>query len=1190
MVHHKHLLNLELKAASTVELIHQYDVIEKAVAEVRRNGDIQASELRKLENRLAQSSLSNVKSWLTPPLWQPALEAAESKRCPSTTSWFIKCPTYQEWRTKLNVADLASPSSPALNTSGQLLLLQAKPGYGKTIISAKIVEDCRFDTVTKRGPNSMQKLSSRAASSAFYFFNKQDPTQATSGSAFRALIAQLLHIHQDDHEAIDLALLMTNRKGCGQIAASDAEVCDLLAIYLKRLPATTLIFDGVDECHDCNDFLRCLSIISADTGCKILLSSRPTVDFNNYFQSFESSTMILEDEANIHDIERYVRPEVQDLFLNEKLDESESLENIVSQICKRSRSMFLWANLMVGYLKSDFLTPADRHEAISELNTFEDLDVLYLRILHSVKKQCKGKKAWVNVQRLFQWVSMARRPLQVSELRVALAIEIGKPISTNRYLRRFETTVAKMSGALIEISKEGTVRFIHLSVLEFLIGAMELSKSLLGDGPPPLVIVPRTLHCSLSAECISYLLHSLPGRPLSGSSRIRLDPKQLLEKYPMSLYATQFWASHAHEALAAIQTTCNSTVTATRALIDTITSFISNKSAITAWTEASWTFGSPPDLCDLSDEAGELFVLFVQDLERMNQQWGPILQAAPNELWGPSIPAFMQSPFWVGTDSARVSVLGTNLEHAPNDHRASRRSDPLTIASRTSRNGLEVGIINIWPSRLFEELHCPSMVDISSCSRDWYVNYTVERIADQQNVFSMTFELPPDNVFIVLRRASRSGDGKQFSFPVAFSEDLRQIAILGCVLKLIPPECRSAKNEYSFHSQNLIFLPETTDHAFDPKLSFFSQEVRLSEILAEGTTGDDWYRTEFSPKGKYLLVIRGCVAPGSFSPNRSFYGNWQLIVHRDDNRPHEQPNFEYLAQHRTTASAFADRNFVFHPFAPVLAISRLGNVVLWFFEDKPPRTVSVFQEPLRGLHFSADGNFIYGKSTEASTHGQLITIPFSNDIGIKVIDHRPSALNLNKSQADTRRRLNTQHSLQLAVRGGPRMTNRDIVTNTAPLPSVLDSGRFATGHCNGNSKAYMLQQDMTENSRVVLHEMDEDGNAKQHHLTLLPQSSSLEHSHATLLLSTFSCGDKRKREIGLVINKSAQETYCVDEVSDFALPALFTRTVESIPTYCEKSPSGRLEDSGGNSTKRRKIVSRHNLRDVNDCQSSTDPE
>jgi hypothetical protein len=67
-------------------------------------------------------------------------------------------------------------------------------------------------------------------------------------------------------------------------------------------------------------------------------------------------------------------------------------------------------------------------------------------------------------------VVAARRPLQTSDLRTTPAIEIGKPVSTWRCLPKFDTTLGKMSGALIEVAKDGSVRFIHLAVIEIVAG------------------------------------------------------------------------------------------------------------------------------------------------------------------------------------------------------------------------------------------------------------------------------------------------------------------------------------------------------------------------------------------------------------------------------------------------------------------------------------------------------------------------------------------------------------------------------------------------------------------------------------------------------------------------------------------------------------------------------------------------
>ena len=111
----------------------------------------------------------------------------------------------------------------------------AKPGYGKTILCAAILEDMSFSLLPESASIKIESSQSpRNHSVGFYFFDKQRIDTSYSGSAFRAIVAQLIHAHQLDHKVIDLALLLMERKGSGQLAASDDEVRSLLAIYLQK--------------------------------------------------------------------------------------------------------------------------------------------------------------------------------------------------------------------------------------------------------------------------------------------------------------------------------------------------------------------------------------------------------------------------------------------------------------------------------------------------------------------------------------------------------------------------------------------------------------------------------------------------------------------------------------------------------------------------------------------------------------------------------------------------------------------------------------------------------------------------------------------------------------------------------------------------------------------------------------------
>jgi hypothetical protein len=669
-----------------------------------------------LTNLESELKLSELKTWLEPSKWQATYEAALSKRQTGTASWIMQCAHYQQWQCRQTPK--LNPVSTAGAIPDRILVLQgefhvdrpinnhcinpatAKPGYGKTIIAATIIERCIDDLSKHHVRNSSHSGVTKTHSSPvlFYFFEKQAQLEANSSSAFRAITTQMLHIYQGDHGVIDAALFLRHKQNSGQLTSTDAEVRSLLKFYLHQWPDSIMIFDGVDECSDHATFLRQLDELASGSQCRILLTCRPTIGIGNCFNHFEKRTLLLRDDDNLPDIESYVRPEIQRLISERKLSRVNTLEDTVAKICARSRSMFLWATLMISYLDSDFLSCEDRSEAIAELNTFEDLDSLYLRILQNLRKQCRAGSLWGNVQRLFQWVTMSRRPLQVNELWMAMAIDFEKPVSAQRLLPEFEVTLNKMSGALMEIAPDNTVRFIHLSVLEFLLGTTDTSDGRELKTKSPLIIEADAADCVIAMSCISYLLHTMPKRPLSGSAQMKADTKDVLKTYPLSLYATQFWAVHASETLRVMGG--YQTLTKRRQnLLTSVLSLISNKNAVTCWTEASWTFGFAPAVHDLPTHGGEMMVTFARDLARLTEQWGPTLLNAPNEIWEPSIPAFMKSRFWIGTDAARVVVLGADIDSRPTDFGADVHYEPLTAASQTSSDGSHVGIIKVWTSR-----------------------------------------------------------------------------------------------------------------------------------------------------------------------------------------------------------------------------------------------------------------------------------------------------------------------------------------------------------------------------------------------------------------------------------------------------------------------------------------------------------
>lgn len=1159
---HKRLFKLELNAASMGELMQSYDALEQEMSQGKLFAQQQMTQLDRIEKEFTAAKLGRIKAWIGPPPWQACFEEAKHKRSPNTGTWILRHPIYRAWRhEKLDSALERLDSDPLSKIEPcQILSIQAKPGYGKTILCATILEDISFCLLPESASTKTElSPSPRDHSVGFYFFDKQRIDTSYPGSAFRAIVAQLIHAHQLDHKVIDLALLLMERKGSGQLAASDDEVQCLLAIYLQKIPNITLVFDGVDECSDSDTFLQTVGEIAAKSACKMLLSSRPTITTDSY-KSIKVSTILLEELANYQDIEKYLRPEIQQLYDNEKLIEDEPVHVTVTQIAQRSRSMFLWANLLIKYLKSDMMTPEDRHEAITELNLLEELDTLYAKIIQQLRKQSPGKRGWTNVQRLFQWVTVSARPLHVEELRVALAIQAGESTTKRRYITKFEETVIKMSGALIEIAEDRTFRFIHLSVVEFLTQTKSDTGS--NEYTDGLRIDLEEVNCLVAMDCISYLLCDTLKEPLSGSSRNKPNSRQVMKTFPLLLYSAQFWPHHVYMALETWLSEPRVLKNSRVKLASLLSKFLLHKPTVTVWTEASWLFGSPPSLAILSERAEilakaaalpscEILTSFSHDLDRLNQYWGKLLCEAPNEIWEPSVPAFMSSPFWVGTDVAKVSLINEESGHERSVMKESQ-GEALLIASQTSVNGLEVGTIKAWPSRVFNEAMnnasieelVPQQAHFYSCG--WKANYTLNNVLEKRQIFNLSIDIPPEEVCIILRQAFLSRTPKRFRFPVAFSADLRQISILGCVFRTLPVTC-STTEPSCYLSQKIE--PPSRDEGTNVSLVVYPNEERREPCSFLPT--NDWYQISFSPDGRYLVALYGEEKPG----RKKFYGQWDIVMYHDHGEINGAPDFQELAQEKTTFCATASRVFVFHPSEPVLAMSRLGVTSLWFFAEKTPKLVNICKQPLSDLEFSHCGSYVHGTALEARMSGERVIINISAEINSihRAISIQPAR---NGPAEDTTPR-NALCKRENAV-------DQFSLLATKEVPNAMVSNTVVFSRNNGRGQISMLRQ-YHEEGAVVLQKLSEDGMAQEQCLTKLPKSSTLETSYSTLLASF-----QNSNSVHIVLNKAVQDSYSYEDVRDFELPVLVERQADSIPCWTGKRPGLELQDNEGKG-KRKKL-------------------
>ena len=780
-----------------------------------------------------------------------------------------------------------------------------KPGYGKTVLCAKLIE--HLQSSQQRAGRQLDQNPDEPSTIAFFFFDEFRERSTHPVDSFRATLAQFVHVHRYNEDIIDAASVMMDTRGRGQPVASTEEVLTLLQYILQRERSSILVFDGVDECSQHNEFFRCLQAIvptplardrtlahpvsnagpkpttiriTAEPGkCAIVLFSRPNVKFPQFLTE-NCQTMNLSASENLNDIERYLSPKFEILVEQGMLGQYRETQNLVTLASKHANGMFLWAMLLMEYLYSDLLSVEDRFDALNDLVFLEGLDQLYSMILQRIR-QSQPEKARRTIKRIFHWVAGSTRPLLLSELQCVFAISARGSVPEVD-----KDTLSRISGALLEVAPDKTVRFVHTSVKDYL----EAGKEVISD----FCIPKRESQRYIALSCLIYLVnHVIPG-PLSGSPQITADRGHQLRKYPLLQYSLENWPGHASCGLSSsskefAEIREPSQEASYDELFLNISRFVNNTRTVTTWIEASYLFDILPNLDRLCLAIASLHLPlsvpidvqnlkkrltsdmenFSKDLRTLNESWQHVLRDAPNEIWEPSVAAFTQSVFWI----TRTEALATTLSERSNQDCTS-----IPIQSHVSSSGLEVGLIKLVPPRygnnplnLFRVLMLITFTSLmvdpdfsqAPSSRfagmnglvGWKAIYIVWSLKTKSVIIHRSIDIPPDNIQPLLNHARIPyteerlgifcGNTGRFEVPVAFSNDLRKILVLGCLVTLHGP---SGSGNRSLNERDFTFT--------QCNLSPWSGQVGVYE------NSYCFFRAIFNPTAEFLFTLRPSLKHG----------------------------------------------------------------------------------------------------------------------------------------------------------------------------------------------------------------------------------------------------------------------------------------------------------------------------------------
>jgi len=269
--------------------------------------------------------------------------------------------------------------------------LNGAAGAGKSAIGRSVCEQCK-----KKGTLL-----------ASFFFGSSDSTRNHSRSFVATIAYQLCFISQGLRTAvcgtIEYDPLIFSRPLQTQLKLLVMD--PLLANYAnepQRAPCL-IVVDGLDECSDQatqQDIFDALFSLSTPSAIRIrvLVCRRKESHIVSMFSTIQMSNMLFKiflhnDYSSRKDIELYLREQFQRIrethIFKTSIASSWPTEDQLAQLTRKSSGQFIYAIIVVGYVKSSLYRPQQRLDAILGLRPpfkdlpFSQLDALYFLLLES---------------------------------------------------------------------------------------------------------------------------------------------------------------------------------------------------------------------------------------------------------------------------------------------------------------------------------------------------------------------------------------------------------------------------------------------------------------------------------------------------------------------------------------------------------------------------------------------------------------------------------------------------------------------------------------------------------------------------------------------------------------------------------------------------------------------------------------
>jgi len=744
---------------------------------------------------------------------------------------------------------------------------------------------------------------------------------------------------------------MTRDHGLAQIGTT-YDLVDLFRLCIQDLGDVYLVIDGLDECFT-DSFVGHLHWVTTHCQTKTLVFSRPNVAF--LVRNVPSQNRIEVDRHSTNrDIRIYLTNQIYSLIDEEILPRTEDMFDLVEHLVKGADGMFLWATLMIKYLRLPVFNPEWRLRTIRGVILPEGLEKMYDRIMNHI--HCAGGTQRELAGQALQWLAYSIRPLTIRQLGEALIVakRDAQHMSTMES-EDWQMTITVACGGLVEVicaenhltkADDTYFRLIHLSAQEY-IQKFRQAPTLENCG----IQANLAINLELASICLKHLNLSAPKRPHSSLSGLYGDDSNTRMDMLLSFksYASSFWMYHLWASVEGDMIQILASPQYRSALFELVTSlscFLDETVTVTAWLETSYVISAIKTHDNGSNSASWITTLkhwtnklerlpenlsmgeefpgfvkrmkeFVNELHAIHKAWGPKLLTSPNMIWDEAA-AFVKCRFLSQSSTARVTSL------APEQLGYSGSSSKsIAIISTTAPDARHTAVLSIWPSAVYERdwQNIDANATFSSSSymcHGWLAKYEIFTVNDKASrTVDLGIHLDPTEVWLQLQQSfHKSSLSWKTSFSLAINEDILSFIVLRTLIVIQP-----SKNQHG-----------TSYRSFTIPMDFATHLVENWTIHADAAkpypiNGFPYYTYSFtfSSNGRYICF--------SDCHMRCYAYIALLVVFQIQNSIELRADIVGANQCKVEHQE-AIGSVTFHPRCDALAIYNDGQVYLWSFRSR----------------------------------------------------------------------------------------------------------------------------------------------------------------------------------------------------------------------------------------------------------------